>query len=196
MRRRLIDPILKAQGTPESIARGGSMGIWVALTPTVGIQMAVVMGLAVPLRANVPVAIAMVWITNPLTVVPIYFTFYWFGTLLLGLPSASYAKVARILSDSFRLVQDDGLVAAVHKLSDEILLPLTVGSVVGASLAAVPTYFILLRIFRRRLERKLLAGLEQGALRIVEAELEPRAPAEPPTRDGRELPQPHGESTS
>lgn len=190
LRTKLVDPILKAQGSPESIARGGAMGMWVALTPTVGVQMAAVVGLAVPLRANVPVAIAMVWISNPITVVPLYFAFYWLGSLLLGTPGQSYMAVAGSMRDAFEMVPTEGLLAALSKLGSEVLWPMTVGSLVIASAAAVPTYHILLRLARRRLERKLLAGLEAGELEIVEEGLERRPKDAPRGRDGLPLPQP------
>lgn len=163
---KLLRPILKAQGSPESIARGGAMGMWIALTPTVGIQMLLVAVLAVPLRCNVPVAIAMVWISNPLTVVPLYFGFYWLGALMLGRDSAGYEHVAESLVSCFAMVQDVGLLQALEKLGDEILWPMTVGSLVAASATALPTYHALLWLGRRRLERRLVKGLEQGDLEI------------------------------
>lgn len=190
LREKLIEPVLRAQGTPESIARGGSIGVWVALTPTVGIQMLLVAGLAVPLRANLPVAMAMVWITNPVTVIPIYFSFYWLGTLLMGLPNQGYRAVATILRDSIHMVESQGLLMAVEKLGREVLVPMTLGSLVIASLVAVPTYHGLLWAGRRRLERKLLTGLEHGDLRIVEAGIEKRPSEAPLGADGQPLPHP------
>ncbi len=37
--RRFIQRILQINDTPESIALGTAVGIWLAMTPTVGIQM-------------------------------------------------------------------------------------------------------------------------------------------------------------
>ena len=87
---RLIQPIRQAQGATDSIARGAALGVWIAMTPTIGAQMVVVAMLAIPLRANIPVAMALVWISNPLTMVPLYFCFYWLGNLIVRQPRLTY----------------------------------------------------------------------------------------------------------
>lgn len=148
LRTRLIEPITSAQGTPESIARGGALGMWVALTPTVGIQMPLVLVLSVPLAANVPVGLAMCWITNPVTLVFFYFAFYWLGALMLGRSPEGFGAVAGNLREAFG---DGGSMAdALAVLGGELMWPMLVGSVVVASACAFPTYHLLLWIFRRR----------------------------------------------
>ncbi len=168
VRRKLIDPIRRAQGTPESIARGGAVGMWVAMTPTVGVQMVVATLLAVPLRGNVPVALAMCWITNPLTVVPFYFVFYWLGAVVLGRPAESFAAVAEVLDSALSAVGEAGLAEGVMVLGQEILWPMLVGSVIIATASAVPTYHLLLWSMRRRRARILLQRLEAGEPTRVE----------------------------
>ncbi len=58
---------------------------------------------AVALRANVAVSVACTLITNPLTVIPLYFAAYLLGAWLLDLPALSWAmfKAALLHSDSF-----------------------------------------------------------------------------------------------
>ena len=43
--------------------------------------------LAIPLRANLPLSIGLVWLTNPLTMPPIYYTTYKLGTWLMDTPA-------------------------------------------------------------------------------------------------------------
>lgn len=157
LRTRVVDPIRNAQGSPEAIARGGALGMWVALTPTVGIQMPIVLVLSVPFRANVPVGLAMCWITNPVTLIPFYFAFYWLGAQLLGLPTEGFAEVAGHLSSAFGA--DGSIREALMVLGGELLLPMTLGSVVMASVACVPTYHLLLKFFRRRQAQEAALGL-------------------------------------
>jgi len=136
-----------AQGSPESIARGGALGMWIALTPTVGIQMPMVLVMSVPLKANMAVGMAMCWITNPVTLIPFYFAFYWLGALLLGRVPREFTEVAAPLSAA---IEHGSITEFVTTLGGEVLWPMVVGSVVLATLAAVPTYHLMLAIFRRR----------------------------------------------
>ena len=60
------------------------MGTFVALTPTISIQMLVSGVICFFLRYNIPVALAICWITNPLTA-PFFYTYeYEFGLWLTG----------------------------------------------------------------------------------------------------------------
>lgn len=60
------------------------MGLFVGLTPTVGFQMVIAVALAATLRANKVVCIPMVWITNPVTLIPIYAVCHRMGSGLIG----------------------------------------------------------------------------------------------------------------
>lgn len=150
IRERLIDPLRSAQGTPGSIARGGAMGIWIALTPTVGAQMLIVAALAVPLRANLPVAIAMVWVSNPITVIPLYFMFYVMGAVMLGVQTSGYSDFHALLAERIAGLPEVGVVETMLQLGYEVLWPMIVGSVLIATLVAIPIYYLLLALAERR----------------------------------------------
>ena len=160
LRERLIDPLRRAQGSPPSIARGGAMGMWVALTPTVGAQMLIVTALAVPLRANLPVALAMVWISNPVTLVPLYFAFYLLGAVLLGQGHTGFSEFAALFEARFEAFKSGevGLVDTMLGLGHEVFWPMVVGSVIIATLAAVPTYYLMFSVARRAQARRARDG--------------------------------------
>ncbi len=62
------------------------LGLLVALMPLVGVQMLVVTLLALFLvRANLPVLVGLQWISNPLTMGPIYYADYKIGMAMLEL---------------------------------------------------------------------------------------------------------------
>ena len=62
------------------------LGMIVALMPLVGVQMLLVSLLAIFLvRANLPVLIGLQWISNPLTMGPIYYADYQIGMAMLGM---------------------------------------------------------------------------------------------------------------
>lgn len=67
-------------------------GIWIAMLPIVGIQMLVVFFLALIVRANLPLIVALQWISNPLTMAPIYFADYEIGLLILELFGIDYRR--------------------------------------------------------------------------------------------------------
>ncbi|HEY5701557.1 MAG TPA: DUF2062 domain-containing protein, partial [Gammaproteobacteria bacterium] len=88
---RLIDPLLHGEHPPEYTARGVMFGLMVALTPTVGIQMPIVFLLWIAVRRfkpewdfNLVVGMAWTWVTNILTVPPLYYLYIVTGRILLG----------------------------------------------------------------------------------------------------------------
>ncbi|MEC9346520.1 MAG: DUF2062 domain-containing protein [Pseudomonadota bacterium] len=90
-RLKLIVPLKRGQLPPEVIARGVAVGLAVAFTPTVGIQMILVVllwGLARSLGPRFDFhflsAVAWVWITNIFTIGPIYYAFLLTGQVMLG----------------------------------------------------------------------------------------------------------------
>jgi hypothetical protein len=80
----LIHYILHADDTPRRIALGVGIGVFVAFTPTIGLQMVIALGLATLFRANKFACVPMVWISNPLTVVPIFAACFAIGNALVG----------------------------------------------------------------------------------------------------------------
>lgn len=73
----------------RSTVRGLAAGAFFAFVP-IPWQMVLAAATAAWLRFNLPVAVAMVWITNPLTLPPIVFVNYRFGAWLLGWPPESW----------------------------------------------------------------------------------------------------------
>jgi len=61
------------------------VGLFVAFLPVPG-QMPIAALLAVLLKCNLPLSVCLVWVTNPLTMTPIYFISYKVGGLILDQP--------------------------------------------------------------------------------------------------------------
>lgn len=70
----------------HSISRAVAVGLFWALIP-MPMQMLAAALLAIPLRANLPISIGLVWITNPLTMPPLFYATYKFGAWMLGTPT-------------------------------------------------------------------------------------------------------------
>ena len=89
-RYRLFIPLLRSKHPPEYTARGVAVGLAWALTPTIGIQMPLVIATWIICRKvfrwdfNVVVGAAWTWTTNVVTMAPCYYAFYVTGELMLG----------------------------------------------------------------------------------------------------------------
>ncbi len=75
----------------RSVALAFAIGLFVAWVPTPG-QMAIAAVGAFYFRGNLPISVALVWITNPLTMPPMFYFAYIVGLFLLGkdLPDANF----------------------------------------------------------------------------------------------------------
>ena len=67
----------------HSVAWGVSIGLFMAFVP-VPFQMLLAVAAAIALNANLPVSVAVVWVSNPITVAPLFYSAYKVGALLLG----------------------------------------------------------------------------------------------------------------
>lgn len=70
----------------HSVARAMAVGLFAAFLP-IPMQMLVSATLAIPVRANLPIAAGLVWITNPLTMAPVFYGTYTLGAWLLQTPA-------------------------------------------------------------------------------------------------------------
>ncbi|MCF7970430.1 MAG: DUF2062 domain-containing protein [Methylococcaceae bacterium] len=70
----------------RSVSAAFAIGLFAAWIPTPG-QMAIAAATALYFRANLPISVALVWITNPLTMPPMFYFAYIVGLWLLGQPS-------------------------------------------------------------------------------------------------------------
>lgn len=141
--------LLEIHGHPREIALGAALGLFVGMTPLMGIQMAIAIFLAALLKWNKIAAGIGVWITNPLTAPFIYGINYYVGARLI-----TWKSHRPPLPAQFDL---DALLSLVHS-GPEILLILTVGGLVlGIPLAVVGYCFTLSSIqgYRRRIKSRL-----------------------------------------
>lgn len=65
------------------------VGLFFAFWP-VPFQMWLAAALAIPLRVNLPLSVATVWITNPFTMPPIFYGAYLVGTFIVGTPTQEF----------------------------------------------------------------------------------------------------------
>ncbi len=87
---RLVVPVRRERNGAHTIARGAMVGAFIGMTPTVGIQIPIVLVVWWAMRRlgwhfSVILAIAWTWLSNPATMLPLYYLFYRTGGLMLRL---------------------------------------------------------------------------------------------------------------
>lgn len=66
-----------------SVSTAFSVGLFFAFVP-VPFQMVLAAAMAILVRSNLPISAALVWITNPLTMVPMFYSCFKLGAFILG----------------------------------------------------------------------------------------------------------------
>lgn len=94
---------------------------------------------AIFLRVNLPISAALVWITNPITIPPMYYFAYVLGCWVLAKPPAPFDL-------DFWLNWHNWL---------EILAPLSLGSLICAAVCSVTGYLVIEGLWRWNLGRQI-----------------------------------------
>jgi len=156
--------LLQLDDDPHSVARGIAIGLVIAFTPTVGIQMFLVVVIHTLCRANRLAGIAMVWISNPVTLVPIYWADYQVGRWVLRSPSIAYDRFTRLFE-----LHAHGFVARFLEFLDhlrpvfgDVAIPMFLGGFLVGVALAIPAYPLTLRLVDlERRGKARLAALRQ-----------------------------------
>lgn len=117
----------------RSVAKACFIGIFVAFIP-MPMQMALAATIAVFFSANIPVSVALVWISNPLTMPPMFYATYRFGVWLLDMQEQPFE-----LELSFEWL--------LHGLGN-LWLPLYLGSLTAGLVLASIAFFAVRLLWR------------------------------------------------
>lgn len=147
--RPLLRMLQKFRGSPQAIAGGFSLGLFLALTPTVGVQLLIAVFLATLFKLSRPAAFVAVMVTNPLTIPPIFTFNYWVGKNFFEGPSVRevYGHLLGIAAEmaKMNIWQVGDQIKAFAGIGQEMLLPLFFGSFLVALLAGALSYIFLVR---------------------------------------------------
>ena len=69
--------------TRKSVSKAFFVGLFCAFIPLPS-QMVIAAVVALFIRSNLPISVSLVWITNPITIPPMFYFAYWVGTLMVG----------------------------------------------------------------------------------------------------------------
>lgn len=161
MVRKLISPVLRDRRAAEYTARGVGIGLLLAMTPTVGLQMALAVVVWALMRTlhprwdfNLLVAAAWTWSSNVFTVPPLYYLFLLTGRIFQGRFDDLVGYETFVAKLSAALTVDAGFLEAfwvyTATLFEEFGVPMAIGCVPWALLTAWLGYRWTLRFVQRR----------------------------------------------
>ena len=91
----------------HSLNKAVYIGVLSAFFPLPGQMLLALIGSLI-FRANVPMALGLTWITNPLTSLPIFYAGYYIGAKILDAPMISLRLIGRMIADFSLWVLADG----------------------------------------------------------------------------------------
>lgn len=134
-------------GSADRIARGASLGFFIGWLPLVGVQMVLALGLCAITRSSFLAAVPGVWMSNPFTMVPMYWFINWVGAHIAG-RAISWERMQEIWSHVGTLSFTEATRYLFVEVSHATLAMLIGGAIVGLIHAAI-TYPIVVRMVER-----------------------------------------------
>jgi len=122
----------------RSVAGGAAVGGFFMFFPPLG-QPLFAAAAAIRARVNLPVAVALALLTNPLTIPPLYYGSYWIGAHLLDRPPIAFRV-------EFWMDYHNWL---------DVLAPLFLGNLLCAAACGTIGYFMVQTLWRWRLRREI-----------------------------------------
>ncbi len=152
---------LVLQQSPEFAARGAAIGMFAAFTPTIGIQIPIIIGFWMAIRRywnfSLAISIACTFITNFATAFPIYYVFLVTGRIMQGAwdDLNGYDAFADRLS---RMLPEDAgtwelIWVSLNNIMSTYGIAMVLGSLPWAISIGALTYFVVLRYGRMRRQR-------------------------------------------
>jgi len=124
----------------KMISRGVLIGLFIAFIP-MPMQMAAVLLFVPFVRFNVPIALAMCWLSNPITMPPMYYMEYLTGSFLLGIEPEPVEMTLEWFKNNL----------------DNIFIPLYFGTAMYSIFGSLTAYFLVNFLWKNSVdkERKL-----------------------------------------
>ena len=139
--------LLRIKDTPHRVALGLAIGIAAGCLPCMGVQSFLALPVAFFIGANKIASLIGVWWTNPITFIPIYYSEYVIGTVFSDYTVLNYSDFYQKTSQ-LRNLED------VTNLGLEILMPMTIGSLIAAAVLGPLSFFFFRNLLVKRRERR------------------------------------------
>ena len=133
--------IFSVKDTPEKIAFAFAVGIFIGTSPFLGLHTLMAIAFASVLRLNKLVTLAGAFVTNPVTIIPIYSFATWMGTKMTGHENT-------LSQTNFKEIT----IINVFSILKELVLPFFVGTIAFGLIAGVLAYLFVYYILKRMRE--------------------------------------------
>jgi len=130
--------ILTIKGSPHSIAIAFSIGVFIGMSPLLGLHTILALAVASLFRLNRMVTLAGAYLTNPWTIVPIYSFSTWFGVKITG-----YEE--RIPEIDFHSVN----ILNIFRALKSLIVPFIVGTTILGLIGALLSYLLIHQLITR-----------------------------------------------
>jgi uncharacterized protein (DUF2062 family) len=128
----------------KMISRGVLLGLFIAFIP-MPMQMAAVLLFMPFFRFNVPIALAMCWLSNPITMPPMYYMEYLTGSYLLGMEVTHVELTLEWFKDNL----------------DDIFIPLYFGTAIYSVFGSLLAYWAVNHFWKQSVYRDKKKNREQ-----------------------------------
>ncbi|MDD2479585.1 MAG: DUF2062 domain-containing protein [Victivallaceae bacterium] len=129
--------LVKEKGSPEYIAKGWALGIFVGMVVPIGFQMLIAIPLAFAIKGSKIGATVGTFITNHFTIIIVYPIQCWVGGYILGSP-LSIVKIKNELGTLFK----EPTFHSLFSLGGELIATFFVGGFFFAAIGTPITYFL------------------------------------------------------
>lgn len=159
---RLLNPLVRAyerflriRGQPREIALGFALGLFVGMTPFMGVQTVIAVPLAALLKWNKISAAVAVWFTNAATAPFIYSVTYIVGARIAGIKKAFSWSDIESFSAVYRLILN----------TPEIIWAMVIGGAILGLPLAIAGYYVALFVVVRYQQKKRIKRAKSKKLR-------------------------------
>lgn len=169
---------IRLQATPESLARGAALGLFISTTPTFGVQTFIALFLAAILRCSKLSAVVAAQLSNALTAPFIFLGTYYLGAVIMGTPFDRTKLDGLINGFEWGNVWTSGFSAFAPLWVGfrDVFVSLWVGGlIVGVVLAAIGYFMVLgidtkahMQIIRAKKQVERLKRLKQKNTQVCE----------------------------
>ncbi len=128
----------------RSVSGAFAIGLFCSFIP-LPFQMVIAAAIAIPFRVNLPISVALVWVSNPLTWAPLIIFSYYLGAWILGTPTIDIS--AKL--DAYEDTSD-----AIKAIFSIIWQPFLLGCLVAGVVSAIGGYFTIRIMWRLHIVKK------------------------------------------
>jgi len=130
--------IFSVKGTPRKIAFAFSLGVFIGISPFLGLHTLMAIAFASIFRLNKLVTLAGAFVTNPWTIIPIYSFSTWVGIKITGHETTfTHANFKEIT------------IINLFSILKELILPFFVGTILFGLTAGAVSYLLVYSLLKR-----------------------------------------------